>query len=44
MKKFRTVIILSMLSIFLMVSMFGCYGNFTLTRKLYEWNGSLGDK
>jgi hypothetical protein len=26
------------------VSLFSCYGNFTLTRKLYEWNGSLGDK
>ena len=22
----------------------GCYGSFTLTRKVYEWNGSLGDK
>ncbi|MEO6097044.1 MAG: DUF3332 family protein [Fibrobacteria bacterium] len=22
----------------------GCYGNFTLTRKLYTWNGTLGDK
>jgi hypothetical protein len=22
----------------------GCYGNFNLTRKLYTWNGTLGDK
>ncbi len=22
----------------------GCYGKFLLTRKLYEWNGSFGDK
>ncbi len=22
----------------------GCYGQFALTRKLYEWNGSLGNK
>jgi hypothetical protein len=22
----------------------GCYGNFALTRKLYEWNGQVGDK
>lgn len=22
----------------------GCYGNFALTRKLYNWNGSIGDK
>ena len=22
----------------------GCYGQFALTRKLYKWNGTLGDK
>lgn len=22
----------------------GCYGNFNLTRKVYNWNGTLGDK
>jgi hypothetical protein len=22
----------------------GCYGNFNLTRKIYAWNGTLGDK
>ena len=22
----------------------GCYGSFTLTKKVYNWNGSLGDK
>ncbi|MBI9032046.1 DUF3332 family protein [bacterium] len=22
----------------------GCYGNFTLTRKIYNWNGNVGDK
>jgi hypothetical protein len=22
----------------------GCYGNFALTRKLYAWNGTVGDK
>lgn len=22
----------------------GCYGNFNLTRKLYNWNGTVGDK
>lgn len=22
----------------------GCYGNFNLTRKLYTWNGTVGDK
>ncbi len=44
MTKFKTAILLTVLSIFLMVSLFGCYGNFALTRKLYTWNGSLGDK
>jgi len=24
--------------------MTGCYGTFTLTKKIYKWNGSLGDK
>lgn len=25
-------------------SLQGCYGNFNLTRKLYTWNGTVGDK
>jgi hypothetical protein len=25
-------------------SLQGCYGGFNLTRKLYNWNGTLGDK
>ncbi len=29
---------------FTAVSMQGCYGQFALTRKLYKWNGTLGDK
>lgn len=29
------------LASFLMVSMFGCYGNFALTRKVYDFNGSV---
>lgn len=44
MKKFTKPILLAMLAILLMVSTFGCYGNFALTRKLYQWNGSVGDK
>jgi hypothetical protein len=44
MKKFKTFILLTVLASFLMVSMFGCYGNFSLTRKLYTWNGTVGDK
>ena len=26
------------------VTLQGCYGNFALTKKLYKWNGSLGNK
>lgn len=44
MKKFKTTVLLLVLAAFLSVSLFSCYGNFTLTRKLYEWNGTLGDK
>ena len=44
MKKFKTTVLLLVLAAFLSVSLFSCYGNFTLTRKLYQWNGSLGDK
>jgi hypothetical protein len=28
----------------MLLQMQGCYGKFALTRKLYAWNGSLGDK
>lgn len=44
MKKFKTTVLLLVLAAFLSVSLFSCYGNFTLTRKLYQWNGSPGDK
>jgi len=26
------------------VQLQGCYGNFSLTRKVYAWNGTMGDK
>ena len=28
----------------MLLQMQGCYGKFALTRKLYAWNGTLGDK
>jgi hypothetical protein len=28
----------------MLIQVQGCYGNFTLTRKVYAWNGSVGDK
>ncbi len=36
----------SLIVLFILVSILisGCYGNFTLTRKIYNWNGTVGDK
>lgn len=28
----------------MLVQLQGCYGNFALTRKVYAWNGTVGDK
>jgi len=39
-KGIAMVLILMMLS----TSFFSCYGNFSLVKKLYQWNGSLGSK
>lgn len=43
MKTARRIIALLVL-VALMVNLAGCYGSFTLTKKLYDWNGSVGDK
>ena len=32
------------LAVLFSVSAFGCYGKFQLTRKIYTWNGTLGNK
>lgn len=32
------------LAMALVLGMQGCYGSFTLTRKLWKWNGSVGNK
>jgi len=37
-------IIALLVVIVMLVNLAGCYGSFSLTRKLYTWNGSLGDK
>lgn len=42
MKLKRNSLILMFVLVMLLLS--GCYGNFALTRKLYNWNGSVGDK
>ena len=41
MVKLVTALVLVM---FLSVSMVGCYGSFALTKKVYDWNGSLNNK
>lgn len=33
-----------LLFVVVMMLLSGCYGNFTLTRKVYNWNGQVGDK
>lgn len=42
MKLKRTSIILMFVVVMMLIS--GCYGNFALTKKVYNWNGTVGDK
>lgn len=45
MKRFQKLILMATLASFLLMSMFGCYGSFAFTKKVYEFNGSVsGDK
>lgn len=44
MKKAYKLISILVIASFLSTSLTSCYGNFTLTKKLYNWNGSLGNK
>lgn len=44
MKKYTRLISLALISILLLVGLYGCYGNMTLTRKVYLWNGTISDK
>lgn len=43
MKTLSRIVALLVIAVML-VNLAGCYGSFSLTRKLYTWNGSLGDK
>lgn len=43
MKTINRLIALVILVVML-INLFGCYGSFALTKKVHEWNGSLGDK
>ncbi len=44
MNKMIKPVVYAMVAIMMMVSMFGCYGNMALTKKVWQWNGSFGDK
>jgi len=44
MKKVYKIISLLIIASFLATSLNSCYGSFTLTKKLYSWNGTVGDK
>lgn len=44
MKRITRLISLALLAIFILVGIFGCYGNMSLTKKVYNFNGSLGNK
>ncbi len=39
-----SVFIAAILIAAMSISLTGCYGSFSLTKKLYNWNGSVGDK
>lgn len=44
MKKHARLISLTLVSALLLISLSGCFGNFALTRKAYQFNESVGDK
>jgi len=44
MKRFTRLVSIALLAVFIVVSVFGCYGNMSLTKKVYRFNGSVGNK
>ncbi len=42
-KMFKQVVIAMLVATMALMSV-GCYGSFNLTKKVYNWNGSLGNK
>jgi len=44
MKKHARLISITLVSALLLISLSGCFGNFALTRKAYQFNESVGDK
>lgn len=43
MKSLRRIIAV-LVVIAMMVNLVGCYGSFALTKKVYDWNGTVGNK
>jgi len=44
MKRITRFISMALLLAITTAGLFGCYGNMSLTNKLYDWNGSISDK
>jgi len=44
MKKITRLVSIALLAVFVVVGVFGCYGNMSLTKKVYRFNGSVGNK
>jgi hypothetical protein len=44
MKNFIKVVSILLIFCLVTVNISGCYGKFSLTKKLYTWNGTVGDK
>ena len=44
MNKFFKMVSVFLIASFLTLSVSGCYGSFNLTKKLYNWNGTVGSK
>jgi len=44
MKRLTKLMTIMLLVTFSFTTFNGCYGSFSLTKKLYNWNGSLGSK
>lgn len=43
MQRLIKIVALTLVAV-LMISSVGCYGSFELTKKVYKWNGTFGDK
>ncbi len=42
-KMFKQIVVAMLIATMALMSV-GCYGSFSLTKKVYNWNGSLGNK